>query len=674
MKVAILGATSQSTPALFKALRPELELEFVLAARNPERLEWIARAIELTSGWLASIDCDFGSAIIGADVILIQIRYGGLAGREFDEGFPLEFGLCGDEGLGPGGLSSAWRSWPDMDELLTLVERVNPGAEILLLTSPAGLLTRMIAATHPELRVRAICELPWTTGAGAREYFGINHLGWIYGKDAQPVPLKYWRQYFERAVVVAEHQRRTESRAAELQRLTERAMRAYRTGTRAEVNAAIELRHAPWYSEAIAPWLESRLTGEAKVEFFFSVPNAGRHAEFACDDILEVAHVCRGGETTAKPLRESPPRDLIELLRPLAAYERVAADAVLRRDPDAIEYALAVHPWSEGASTAGLARVVVTQTYGEPAVIQKGKEMKVSIIGCGRMGKERARSATLYGARVVAVFDRDRERAEALGAAHPGCVVSEELLGDAVFVCTPPSSRGPVEIEAIQRGIPFFVEKPIGVDAEGAAQIAAALNGKNLVHAVGYQNRVRSSVQHARKVLAGRTILAISAFWVGRKYMVPWWLRAKDSGGPINEQATHLIDLCRYLGGEIASVSGSVGAVDGSAEPLSASLALRFASGAFGSLFYSCEANDKQIAIRIITKDGGITLSSWDLALTVNEIDQTGISSEPEDIFERETRQFLRAVEIGDPDAVTCTMDDALKTQRMVDHILKVAR
>ena len=303
-------------------------------------------------------------------------------------------------------------------------------------------------------------------------------------------------------------------------------------------------------------------------------------------------------------------------------------------------------------------------------------DLKIGIIGCGRMGKERARSAAACGAQVSIVHDEDRERAQSLASQYAGCVVADQAAEvvrrnpQAIFVCSPPSARGPVELAAIAAGIPFFVEKPIGVTAAQAAPILEELDKTSLVHAVGYQNRCRSSVVHAKQVLEGRTILAISAFWAGRKYLVPWWLRSEDSGGPVNEQATHLIDLCRFLCGEIVELSSALGSAEGDAsEPLSAALTLRFESGAFASLFYSCEANDKQIGLRIITKQGGLTLSSWDLALTQNEIDSTGITTHAEDIFVLETRQFLKAVRADDPTKVACTFDDAWRTQQMVDRI-----
>ena len=309
--------------------------------------------------------------------------------------------------------------------------------------------------------------------------------------------------------------------------------------------------------------------------------------------------------------------------------------------------------------------------------------LTVGIVGCGRMGQERARSAAAAGARIVFVHDLDGAQATALAAQHPGC---RALSGDspaslvpqdlgALFICSPPSARGPVELAAIAHRIPFFVEKPLGLSSSHVRHVLDRLDADApaLVHAVGYQNRVRSSVQQARRILAGRTVLAISAFWAGRKYRVPWWLRTDDSGGPINEQATHLVDLCRFLCGEIADI----GTLRGSAadpgtsdtEEFSAAVALRFDCGAFGSLFYSCEANDKQIAIHVITQDGGLALTSWDLALTHNAIDGSGLCDQQEDIFVRETRQFLEAVAAGNPGAVACTYRDAMQTQHAVDQL-----
>ena len=306
------------------------------------------------------------------------------------------------------------------------------------------------------------------------------------------------------------------------------------------------------------------------------------------------------------------------------------------------------------------------------------EDLTIGIVGCGRMGLERARSSAACGARIAIVYDTDESRATSLAAQYPGCRVATtpiDLMRNsprALFVCSPPSCRGSIELAAIDAGVSFLAEKPIGLSANGVRPVLEALRARPVINAVGYQSRSRSSVQRARRCLDGRQVLAISAFWVGRKYNVPWWLRREDSGGPFNEQATHLVDLCRYLCGEITEVGSVIGSANlGNQELLTAAVTMRFASGTFGSLVYSCEANEKQIGVRVITAGGSLTLSSWDLALTANDISPADVVTAPEDVFVEDTRRFLDAVRTRNPAIVGCTYEDAWRSQQAVDRILE---
>ena len=221
----------------------------------------------------------------------------------------------------------------------------------------------------PELNVRGFCELPWTTleaaggDLGTNDYFGINHLGWIYGLDGQaPLPLKYWRLHFERDRALMEQRIRPESRAAELKRLTNTAFEAYATGAKTAITSAIDLRHAPWYSQAFAPLVESWITRTASIHFFFSVPNQGWNPSIKDTDILEIPFQWENGELIRRTPRTGPPRELMAILKPFIRYEKKAAEAILSRDPAAIGAALESHPWvRNGEDAKGLARAIVTQ-------------------------------------------------------------------------------------------------------------------------------------------------------------------------------------------------------------------------------------------------------------------------------------------------------------------------
>ena len=119
MRVVIIGGSSFSTPSLIQFLdsneTPE-KIEVVLAGRSREKLAAVARASRLLvkagvalrtkpigpNNWRDILD--------GADNVVIQVRVGGFEGRLLDETFPNKYGLCGDEGLGAGGLSAGWRT------------------------------------------------------------------------------------------------------------------------------------------------------------------------------------------------------------------------------------------------------------------------------------------------------------------------------------------------------------------------------------------------------------------------------------------------------------------------------------------------------------------------------------------------------------------------------------
>lgn len=297
-------------------------------------------------------------------------------------------------------------------------------------------------------------------------------------------------------------------------------------------------------------------------------------------------------------------------------------------------------------------------------------ELRVGIVGCGRMGRERARCAQASGAHVAAVWDPDTHRAGALATQYGAAVLEvEDFAGcDAIFLCTPPDARPALAMWAVDSRLPFFAEKPLTVDHIAAEPVLRALERAPVINAVGYMNRWRASVQYARQALSGRTLLGMTAHWVNRGYGVPWWLDERASGGPYNEQATHVFDLARHLCGEIDDVA-AMGASPpaGGALPLSVATSLRFASGALGTFLYSCQSTAKEIGARVFTTEGSLAFSGWDFRLVENTIDGTIPALAAEDVFLVETRAFLDSVRTGIPEPALADWADAAQTQQVVD-------
>lgn len=296
--------------------------------------------------------------------------------------------------------------------------------------------------------------------------------------------------------------------------------------------------------------------------------------------------------------------------------------------------------------------------------------LKVAVIGCGRMGRERLRTSRAWGAEIAGVYDSDLQRATETGAPVFRDLDDLRKAGcDAVFLCTPPNQRNYYALAAIDARSALFVEKPIGPSAATAVDITAALSCRPVPTAVGYMNRHRRSVQHTAQLVARHQVIGVSGNWVCRSYGVPWWQDVSASGGPHNEQATHLYDLCRYLIGEVREVRSLFEDPVISGAPQAAATVLRFESGALGTLFYSCQASGKDIAFRIFTTAGSVALSGWDLQLTDNTIDGTFIeATDAEDIFLTETSAFLNAVAGRvSSTSIGCEWADAVRTQALVD-------
>jgi predicted dehydrogenase len=305
------------------------------------------------------------------------------------------------------------------------------------------------------------------------------------------------------------------------------------------------------------------------------------------------------------------------------------------------------------------------------------KANRIGIIGCGRAGREHARASTLLGARVALLCDPDIARATALAAEYPGSVVLADFHSidwssiDALFVCTPPASRGPAELAAVRAGIPVMLEKPVGLSVEGCRPLLNALLEKPVINSVGYMNRYRDSVISTQKLLENTELVGIVCNWVGGIYRVPWWLQRNASGGPFNEQGTHLVDLCRLFLGEVTEVfamAGNSSIHKDIQETLV--VTLRFLNEKLGTVFYSCRASEKHIHFQIFSTTHSVSLEGWDLKLTQGASMDASTATE-EDIYVKEDEAFFNAISSDDQGLIKTPFEDAIRTQLVVDTIHK---
>jgi hypothetical protein len=126
---------------------------------------------------------------------------------------------------------------------------------------------------------------------------------------------------------------------------------------------------------------------------------------------------------------------------------------------------------------------------------------------------------------VTAFCDLIRDKAEMLAQEHEASVytdatrmIEEEEL-DAVHILFPPFAHGPAELTAVEKRLPFFVDKPLGNDLGLCREIAAAVEDANLLTSVGYHNRYRQGVQHVKNIFeTDQPVLAYGGWITGIPY------------------------------------------------------------------------------------------------------------------------------------------------------------
>ena len=400
VRLVVLGGSAPATVQLIDALagapRPP-HLDVILHGRSAERLNAVAGAARLRADALGltvrvAAETDRARALTGAFIVLNQIRPGGLEQRSADESFPHEFGLPGEETLGPGGFASAIRSVAALRPVWADVAASCPGALLINLTNPAGIVTQA-ARQEFGIDVIAVCDSPLGLLASAARrlgagdpaglrlrYAGMNHVGWYVPEDPAELdqldvpgidaglprlhgalPGPYLRYYAQPDRMLAA-QRDRPTRADQLRELARSTLEAFGRG---EIPAAWD-RPAPWYSLAVVPLIDAWLTGKGQ-PMILGLPNLGRIGWLPDDVIVEgPATMARRGHAKSLPMAELPdlPRGV---LATHASYERLAATTLAAGQPDADDLVriLLANPMVTSLDQArGLASAIAARTAG----------------------------------------------------------------------------------------------------------------------------------------------------------------------------------------------------------------------------------------------------------------------------------------------------------------------
>jgi predicted dehydrogenase len=315
-----------------------------------------------------------------------------------------------------------------------------------------------------------------------------------------------------------------------------------------------------------------------------------------------------------------------------------------------------------------------------------GGVLEAGLIGAGWIAERHIavldESADVH---VAAVCDTDLDRAQKVAGPRGARAYErwQEMLErqplDVVWVCTPPLHHGDPSIEALNRGIHVYLEKPLARDIASGLAIVEADSASDAICAVAYQWHALDLLDELRARVAGQEV----GLMVGRNFGPtvgrPWFVARSQGGGQIFERASHHIDLQRAIGGDVARVSAAAGSVAlagaAPAQPSGpdaiehvGSLVLHFASGALGAIHtawtHACQP--QSYSLEVIATDATLRLNLGpDEFWLRGQATSRAVDLPSVDPFARSIRRFLDAVRLGDLGRVACTTADALGTLRV---------
>lgn len=300
---------------------------------------------------------------------------------------------------------------------------------------------------------------------------------------------------------------------------------------------------------------------------------------------------------------------------------------------------------------------------------------RIGFIGAGGIaGRHLGVLQNFDDVKVVAFSDPVQERAAGLAEHVRGTAYRDfnEMLDkeqlDAVYICLPPFAHGEPEFAAVERKLPFFVEKPLSAGRSTAAQIDKAVRDSGLVTAVGYHWRYLTTTEQAQELLAKNPPRLALGYWLDQTPPPNWWRKQDQSGGQMVEQTTHIFDLARVLVGEVSEVYAIGSQTERSAFPdfeaCDVSVAsLKFESGAIGSIASTCLLNwPHRVGLHLFCEAMVIELSEFELMVDTGH--GRPVTRAEGDPFVREDRDFVDAVQ-GKENRVRSPYSESLKTHML---------
>ena len=199
---------------------------------------------------------------------------------------------------------------------------------------------------------------------------------------------------------------------------------------------------------------------------------------------------------------------------------------------------------------------------------KKSRELKILIIGCGSIGERHLHNLNYLGMKKIAILDVNKKRVLELSSKYDVQKFYDlnsalAFEPDATLICTHPYSHASIAKACIEVNSHLFIEKPISINEKEIEKILQRAKIKNLIIAVGYNNRFEKGLQAIKKKITKSEIGQIHAISVQFGNNIKFWKPGTNfrnhyilkKGGGIILDDSHEYDYVRWiLNDEVHSV------------------------------------------------------------------------------------------------------------------------
>jgi len=203
-----------------------------------------------------------------------------------------------------------------------------------------------------------------------------------------------------------------------------------------------------------------------------------------------------------------------------------------------------------------------------------GKKIRMGVIGCGNISAYHIQSSMEspdmeVGALCDPVPAKLEEKAKRFGIPAEKCYsdyieMMESGRVDAVSICVPNRLHFQVAMEAVQRGFPYALEKPVCDNEEQAKLLMEETGKKGLPNMVCFSYRFINAARYGRYLIRSGQLGAI--YHINAEYFQGWGLPDAVNGKPValswrltkknsvtgalGDLGSHMIDLSRFMTGK----------------------------------------------------------------------------------------------------------------------------